>query len=284
MTNCLVCGAELSKGIVCDSCKSNPFKIEKLRQKLAEKSDLINLKKTYSQDFAALEDINSPNMWDFYMKYHRSVEKENKTTQKRIQETIKLIPKDASSVLDIGVGYGFELEELHKKFPHLLLAGIDLSAEAIRNIKQKFNGDFRVGSAENLPWNDNSFDTVLLLETLEHIPSTNTFTVLNEVQRVLKNEGALLVSVPLYENLEMNTFKCPVCRTLINANGHVRSYTPELIISELKLAKFSVKKIKKIFFVSKTKQLRMVLSHIFPSHFKPCNILIKAKKENVHES
>ncbi len=281
---CMICGSkslgEISEGLICDSCKGNPFKVEKLRQKLAEKSDLINLKKTYSQDFASLKDINSADMWNFYVEYHKSVEEENKTTQKRIRETIKLFPSTASNVLDIGVGYGFVIEELHKKFPHLSLAGIDISSKAIQNIKQKLDGDFRVGSAENLPWPDNSFDVVLLLEILEHIPATNLFGVLNEVRRVLKNSGVLIVSVPLYENLEAYTFKCPVCNSLINPNGHVRSYTPKLVLSELKLAGFLIKKVKKIWPASRTAYFSPLLSRLFPSRFKPANLLIQCKKKS----
>lgn len=245
---------------------------------MSRKGDLEALKATYSGAFASLGEINSPQMWDFYMKHHREGEKENKTTQKRIRATLDLIPKEAFNVCDVGIGYGFVAERLQERFPRLSLAGIDISEVAIQRARQKLNGDFRIGPAERLPWRESSFDVVLLLETLEHVVPTKTLKVLDETKRVLKDDGVAVVSVPLYENLEMTTFRCPMCQALINPNGHVRSYIPELIISELKLAKFSIKEVKEIWPASPKTYLSQILSSFYPQRFRPVNLLIKCKK------
>lgn len=49
-------------------------------------------------------------------------------------------------------------------------------------------------SAESIPVDENSFDTVLLCEVLEHLE--NPENVLKEAFRVLKNEGSAIVTMP----------------------------------------------------------------------------------------
>lgn len=52
------------------------------------------------------------------------------------------------------------------------------------------------GSAVNLPFADNSFDKIISLETLEHIPLDLLLNCLNEFNRVLKPGGILIASMP----------------------------------------------------------------------------------------
>ncbi len=94
---------------------------------------------------------------------------------------------------------------------------------------------------------------MLLLEVLEHIPSNGTLDFLAAVKTKLNETGKLVVSVPLFEDIGMNTCPCGSCGQLGNPNGHVRSYTPDLIQAELVLAGFTVEKTIEIF--SKNKHL-----------------------------
>ena len=54
-----------------------------------------------------------------------------------------------------------------------------------------------VGDAMKIPFKSDSFDVVLATELMEHLPSPHTF--LMEVKRVLREGGALILSVPFME-------------------------------------------------------------------------------------
>jgi len=60
------------------------------------------------------------------------------------------------------------------------------------------------GDAEALPFENDSFDAVLCSELLEHVPSPPK--VLNEVQRVLRNGGVFLGTVPFMYRIHADPF------------------------------------------------------------------------------
>ena len=78
------------------------------------------------------------------------------------------------------------------------VAGIDPSAQMIARARQKaersgFPVDFQVGVIEHLAFPDESFDVVLSTFMMHHLPPDLKRRGLNEVARVLKPEGRLLI-------------------------------------------------------------------------------------------
>jgi SAM-dependent methyltransferase len=64
-------------------------------------------------------------------------------------------------------------------------------------IDQRFGpGVDTLGDVCNLPFNDNTFGTVLALSTFEHVP--HFWRGFEEISRVLRPDGALLVCCPFY--------------------------------------------------------------------------------------
>ncbi|MDQ2742546.1 MAG: class I SAM-dependent methyltransferase [Chloroflexota bacterium] len=99
---------------------------------------------------------------------------------------------DRSRVLDLGCAFGFGTRRL---LPRYRAYGHDLSAEYIARARRTVRGAvFTHGSAEQVPYPDNSFDGVLLLDVLEHVPDEQA--VVREVRRILRPGGRLIVSVP----------------------------------------------------------------------------------------
>jgi len=100
---------------------------------------------------------------------------------------------NAASILDVGCGTGNILAQIQGE---KALFGIDLSTQMIEVAKQKLgkNATVVVGDAEKLPWSDNMFDTVCCTFSFHHYP--NPLNVLNEIQRVLKPDGHLVLADP----------------------------------------------------------------------------------------
>lgn len=103
-------------------------------------------------------------------------------------------------VLDCGCNDGAFTLELVKKGHEAI--GIDIlpvninraldNMPDIPEITTKL--DYYIADIESLPFEDKEFDTVIITETLEHL--INPRRGLEEVHRVLKDEGKALISVP----------------------------------------------------------------------------------------
>ena len=136
---------------------------------------------------------SSENLAEFQAKYHDSsflVRYANSRFFQTIDNFVRSItPK---KILDIGCGEGIVLGQLRASHP-VPVTGIDLDPARINLAKSQF-GDlpFALGNANELPYKDNSFDLVLMLEVLEHVGLPDI--VLREAHRVTSRY--LLASVP----------------------------------------------------------------------------------------
>ncbi len=97
-------------------------------------------------------------------------------------------------VLDVGCGNGYVLSRFARAGART--SGIDLTARGIDLSRRRFAleglpGAFTVGSAEDLPWADDTFDCVTSMGVLHHTP--DTAGAVAEVHRVLKPGGRLIV-------------------------------------------------------------------------------------------
>ncbi len=109
--------------------------------------------------------------------------------------------KDLKSlkILDAGCGDGrFLGYMIEKGATPENLSGVDYSGRAVnfgRNILPKVT--FSVSDiTESLPFEDDSFDVVTLVETLEHIIPAKIDGLLINVKRVLKKGGVVIISTP----------------------------------------------------------------------------------------
>lgn len=104
-------------------------------------------------------------------------------------------------VLDLGCGEGYGSKILSQQA--LQIAGIDIDAATIQSAQSKYGNqkiDFKVASATQLDFPDQSFDTVVCFELIEHLSATDQNLCLNEIKRVLKKDGQLIISTPNLEN------------------------------------------------------------------------------------
>jgi len=99
-------------------------------------------------------------------------------------------------VLDIACGTGYGSEYMLRRGARKVI-GVDISAEAINYAKRHYSREmlfFIESNATMLPFNNNSFDVIISFETIEHIKEYENF--IQEVSRVLKNEGIFICSTP----------------------------------------------------------------------------------------
>lgn len=99
---------------------------------------------------------------------------------------------DPTRVLDAGCGEGETIERLGNLLPKPV-QGVDLNPESVEFASARLpNDQFEVGDLTDLRFDDSSFDLVLCLEVLEHIPDPEP--ALREMARVSSSE--ILISVP----------------------------------------------------------------------------------------
>ncbi|MBM4251408.1 MAG: class I SAM-dependent methyltransferase [Deltaproteobacteria bacterium] len=105
---------------------------------------------------------------------------------------------EGMSVLDIGCGFGwFEHAALRlgiKKICALDVSDQDLAAVRKHITDQRV--EFKVGSGIKLPYPDQTFDTVVSWEVLEHIPKGTEPEFFREIKRVIKPNGKIYLSTP----------------------------------------------------------------------------------------
>lgn len=265
--SCLIC-LKTNSYPLCSVCGRNPFLIEKGRQKLAENRDLKTFQKMYKKSLPEIKNLNTRLFWDKKLDRTDFLINQDGMTKERIHTAASYIPKGSIRVLDIGAGYGF-LEELISKVDNLEVYGNDISGAAIKNLKKRFKGQYKVESIYNMNYNKNYFDLVFALEVLEHIPPSKVFYALSNIKEVLKKGGILVISVPTNEGLEEMSD---------NPSGHVRDYTIPLITSELTVIGFKVLDVKTLYSFNSLYLFKKMLFKLIKGRWKPNDIVIKAQK------
>ncbi len=139
------------------------------------------------------------------VEYWNSVaESKNFTTPFKIEKFSEYLKKE-SKILDIGCGYGRTLNELFSAgFKNI--EGVDFSEEMIKRGNRLFPElKLNVNTSPDLPFEDNSFDSVLLIAVLTCIINTkNQEHLINEIYRVLKPDGIIYINDFLLNSDERN--------------------------------------------------------------------------------
>lgn len=131
------------------------------------------------------------------------------TYKKFLSLFVKLIhPVIGQKCLEIGCGTGSFTKYL--SLIKLNIIAVDISTECIEYaVKQNIkNVTFVVGDAENLNFEDNTFDIVVSMACLHHF-AYDLSRVLKEIYRVLKPSGKLFACEPNIKNPIMYLYRCP---------------------------------------------------------------------------
>ena len=107
---------------------------------------------------------------------------------------------NGSSILDVGCAKGYMLYDFFKLNSDLNLQGIDISDYAVNNCVDKLKKNLIVGCASRLPYEDNSFDLVISINTIHNLELNKCSQALKEIERVSKKYSFLTVDA--YRNEE----------------------------------------------------------------------------------
>jgi ubiquinone/menaquinone biosynthesis C-methylase UbiE len=109
------------------------------------------------------------------------------------------------AILDVGCGGGAALRDMASIFPSAKLYGIDYSQDMVLLAKKVNKGliekeriEISHGSDSSLPFSDNTFDLVTAFEA--YYFWTDLHRDLQEIKRVLRPGGTLLIVNEVYEN------------------------------------------------------------------------------------
>lgn len=150
--------------------------------------------------------------------------------------------KQGTSIADVGCGNGrliLWLQNVTKDWPkppyHYL--GIDNSEKLLQKAKENFpHENFIHGDQLNLPIKENSIDIIFSIRAFHHIPSRKLrLEALAEMQRVLKNNGILIITV---WNLWQKKYWKELFRAILRSLYTLGAYAPnDTFISWNKKAK-----------------------------------------------
>ncbi|WP_370090218.1 class I SAM-dependent methyltransferase [Ekhidna sp.] len=119
-------------------------------------------------------------------------------------------PYIKGDLLELGCGEGRGVEIL-APLAHSYI-GIDKIKSVIENLEKKFSKyKFLSGVFPPLPFEDNSFDTIITFQVIEHVKDDENF--IKEIHRVLMPGGTALITTP---NIKMTLSRNP---------WHEREYT-----------------------------------------------------------
>ncbi len=172
-------------------------------------------------------------------RYLKKMEKEDHKND-RVDKVISFLPK-SGKLLEIGVWEGLTTQEYRKNYQGEI-CGIDLNLDIMKPAMD-FLDDARACdlNTDNIPWEENTFDTVICTEIIEHVFDTDRLLI--EINRVLKPGGNLIISTPNLSSILNKIFivfglqplatevSCRKSnygnpfRKSLHSSGHIRDFT-----------------------------------------------------------
>ncbi len=208
------------------------------------------LKKHYSTDYAVYSDLKgtTPSRKIFTMVetlYHY-VQKNGNPGFSRIFKllflpfssyfrTVKLV--ENGKYLDIGCGIGYF--PLVMKYLGMKPYGVE-PVDFNHELSQNYTLNISNCTLEEAKYRDEYFDFITLNHVFEHVP--NPSKTLNEIYRILKPGGHLIIAVPVYDSLASKVFGKYWAQ--LDTPRHLYLFSTEVLKKYAKKHKFDILKIR----------------------------------------
>lgn len=242
------------------------FELDEKRAELLRNNDLEGFKKTYSKKVRR-KNINTPDFWTNHLLTESN--SRDYMMEDRLEIVSREVLRSTGNVLNIGVGRGLLEEIVLTSNNSIGLFGVDITLPGLKKARQKSNFYPVCSSIMELPFSSKKFNTVTILEVLEHLYYDQILQALSESRRVLSECGILVVSVPINEKYSSG----------FNPNGHMRRYTKSIITKELEISGFDIINVYELYaFSSYYKLKKLIVSLGLTNRWSPNDLIIVARK------
>src|ERR1051326_5314365 len=145
-----------------------------------EKTITANLpKEMQSHHYPILFEVEETHWW--YVGRRRII-------QSLVERICATLNKPNPRILDVGCGTGANLKMLAA---YGKAEGVDISPQAVEFCGRRGLDSVKLGAAEQLPYEDDSFELVTALDVIEHLD--DDIAGLREIRRVLRRDGRVLL-------------------------------------------------------------------------------------------
>lgn len=118
-----------------------------------------------------------------------------------LEEIGSLNKNQKGKLLDIGCGFGQLLASAKKRGWQIF--GLEINKFKVAFASEKLGIDIYCGELKEAEYLDDSFEVITVIEVLEHLINPSGF--LQEINRILKKDGILVIVVPNVESFNAKT-------------------------------------------------------------------------------
>lgn len=109
-----------------------------------------------------------------------------------------IIDKSAESILDVACGRGLPMEMIKMRMDVKRSVGVDLFGPYIKECKaKKIHDEYVISDIRKMKFPDKSFDVVMALQVLEHLPQKDAWKVLEKMEKIAKKQ--VMIATPIGE-------------------------------------------------------------------------------------
>jgi 2-polyprenyl-3-methyl-5-hydroxy-6-metoxy-1,4-benzoquinol methylase len=193
--------------------------------KFLKLSVILNSVKDWQMEYKLLEwtDDKVKRFWDYISQFP-----EHYFTYQvggNLAKLIKKYTRENVTLLDYGSGPGFLIKYLLEN--NIEVSALEFSPDSLRRIKASYEGQkgfMGAYSIEDLNRKNIRFDVITLIEVIEHLDDRYLDMTFDNIHRLLKPDGYLIITTPNDEDLSKSYICCPETNELFHRWQHIRSW------------------------------------------------------------